>query len=434
MRAIASRIVFITLFGWSAVCAAGVTVENVRTWPAPDHTRVVFDLAAPVEHAVMLLTKPDRVVIDIVGARLAKKIIAPDSKDKLIARFRAAPRDDGDLRVVLDLKQAVRPKSFLLKPSDRYGYRLVVDLEPKGTPAASTPAALSRSRSTLRDLVIAIDAGHGGDDPGALGPKGTREKDVVFAIAKRLASLVEREPGMTAVMVRSGDYYVGLRKRMQIARKHNADLFISLHADAFKDSRVRGSSVYVLSRNGASSEAARWLANQENAADLAGGVSLDDKDDLLASVLLDLSQTATLNAGAEVAREVLGELARLGKTHKSRLQRAGFMVLKSPDIPSILVETAFISNPTEEKRLRDKAHQRALAEGIFRGVKRYFVARPPPGTLLAAREHTISRGETLSHIAQRYRISVKRLRKANGLKDDRLKIGQVLRIPVARDG
>jgi len=234
--------------------------------------------------------------------------------------------------------------------------------------------------------------------------------------------------------VRDGDYYVGLRRRMEVARAHRADLFVSIHADAFRDPRVRGTSVYVLSRNGASSEAARWLAEQENAADLVGGVSLDDKDELLASVLLDLSQTATMSASTEVGSRMLGELRKVGKTHKRRVERAGFMVLKSPDIPSVLVETAFISNPEEERNLRDPAHQRALAGAILDGIRDYFRRNAPPGTLFASRRHTIERGDTLAGIAQRYRVSLDRLRTANGLRGDAINEGQVLSIPPPQDG
>jgi N-acetylmuramoyl-L-alanine amidase len=284
----------------------------------------------------------------------------------------------------------------------------------------------------LRDLVIAIDAGHGGEDPGARGKKGTREKDVVLSIARRLAALVDKEPGMRAVLVRRGDYYIGLRKRMEIARKNRADLFISIHADAFKDRRVQGASVYAVSRRGASSEMARWLAARENAADLVGGVSLDDKDDLLAEVLLDLAQTATLEASNEVAGNVLTEMKRIGRVHKRSVQHAGFVVLKSPDIPSLLVETAFISNPSEENRLRSGKHQQKVAAAILGGVRRYFADNPPPGSLVAKnspRRHVIRRGDTLSQLAQRYGVSMASLRRHNRLRDDNLLVGAVLTIP-----
>ena len=412
--------------------AAPVHIENVRIWPAPDHTRVVFDVSGPLEHVLFSLDNPDRVVIDLRDARMKAQVGKPPHKDELVRNVRSAPRNRHDLRVVLDLRKPVRPKSFLLAPNRNYGHRLVVDLY--GLKAAPSTAPLrakpERPRPpVLRDVVIALDPGHGGEDPGAVGRRGTREKDVVFAVAKRLERLLKRQRGMRPVLIRRGDYYVGLRNRMELARKHRADLFVSIHADAFRDSRVYGSSVYVLSRNGASSEAAKWLADRENSADLAGGVSLDDKDDLLASVLLDLSQTATLSASADVGGKVLGELEKLGKTHKKSVQRAGFMVLKSPDIPSILVEIAFISNPHEERKLRNASHQDRVARAILQGVMRYFERNAPPGTLLAARKHTISPGETLSAIAQRYRVPLEQLRRANDLPGDHLRVGSVLQIP-----
>ena len=286
---------------------ARVGVENVRMWPAPDHTRVVFDLAGHIEHSVFVLDNPERVVIDLRNAQLTKKIRRPSRSDNLLSRVRSATRNARDLRVVLDLKAPARPRSFLLRPNLRYGYRVVVDLHQRDeSTQARSPSALSpKADDPMRDVVVAIDAGHGGDDPGALGPSGTREKDVVLAVSRELQTLIRAEHGMKPVLIRNGDYYIGLRRRMDIARAHRADLFVSIHADSFRDARVRGSAVYVLSRNGASSEAARWLAEQENASDLAGGISLDDKDELLASVLLDLSQTATMSASTELGSKVL---------------------------------------------------------------------------------------------------------------------------------
>ena len=300
--------------------------------------------------------------------------------------------------------------------------------------APAAPVKSVREASRGRELIIAIDAGHGGKDVGARGPSGTHEKDVVLAIARKLAKLVEQEPGMRPVLVRDGDYFIRLRERMNKARKQRADLFVSIHADAFSDHRARGSSVFVVSERGATSEMARILADQENAADLVGGVSLDDKDQLLKSVLLDLSKSASIEASMTVADNVLGELKQVGRVHKTRVQQAGFMVLKSPDVPSILVETAFISNPEEERMLRDARHQQRLAQAIMKGVRAYFRDNPPPGTVVAARdasgrEHVVKRGETLSEIAERYAVSMDRLRVANGLSDDTVRVGGVLRIP-----
>jgi len=420
-------------------CLAGqAAVNSVRMWPAPDRTRIVFDVSGPLEHTLFVLNNPARVVVDLRDTALKSDIDRPKDSGQLLRRIRYAQRNHRDLRVVFDLRKPVRPRSFLLKPNKKYGYRLVVDLYDKGDAKEllkkSIKRAAPRDPTKLRNLIIAIDAGHGGEDPGTIGRKGTREKDVVLAIAKELSRQVKNERGMRPVLVRRGDYYIGLRRRMKIAREQRADLFVSIHADSFKDSRVRGSSVYVLSRNGASSEASRWLAEQENAADLVGGVSLDDKDDLLASVLLDLSQTATLSASTDVGTNVLKQLGTLGKTHKRRVQRAGFMVLKSPDVPSILVETAFLSNPKEEKRLRSRSHQRKLASAMMTGVRSYFQHNAPPGTRLAARSHIISRGDTLGRIAGIYGVSLKDLRRFNSIKGSEISVGQILQIPIVSGG
>ena len=431
-----------------SVRAAAVNVESIRTWPAPDHTRIVLDVDRPVEYALFVLRDPDRVVIDLRDARLVKGVPNARPGDHLLSRIRAAQRKrnegrarDGirnDLRVVLDMKQRVRPKSFLLKPNRKYGHRLVIDVYPSGGGAQATTArtrTADDSPATQRDVVVAVDAGHGGEDPGAVTRSGLREKDVVLAIARALKRRIDRTPGMKAVLIRNGDYYVGLRRRTELARRHGADLFVSIHADSFRDSRVSGSSVYVLSRRGASSEAARWLAERENASDFVGGVSLDDKDDVLKSVLVDLQQTATLSASSEVGGQVLRALGRVARAHKRRIERAGFLVLKSPDIPSILVETGFLTNPSDAKRLSDKTHQEKVARAILGGIIRYFDSNPPRGTMFAAaRRHTIARGETLSEIAVRYRVSVERLRAANRIDGSIIRTGDVLRIPARSDG
>ncbi len=474
------------LFWIAGICVADpVVVQGVRLWTATDNTRVVLDLSGPVEHELFLLEGPDRAVIDLHGATLKSGLTAQGSQG-VIQSLRSGVRNGSDLRLVLDLKSKVKPRSFLLKPDGANGYRLVMDLrdvpgsvagrssksaptttaastqtsykaptktevkssapiraaEPvvaaietpvpeaaESTPVAPAPVKTISDAPQGRDLIIAIDAGHGGKDTGALGSAGTREKDVVLAIARKLAVQVNKEPGMRAVLVRDGDHFIRLRDRMKKAREQRADLFVSIHADAFRDRSARGSSVFVVSERGATSEMARILADQENAADLVGGVSLNDKDDLLKSVLLDLSQSASIEASMSVADNVLGELKRLGNVHKSRVQQAGFMVLKSPDVPSILVETAFISNPREERQLRDSRYQQKLALAIMSGVRAYFRTNPPPGTLVAAREHVIKRGDTLSELAQRYAVSMSRLRVANGLSDDTLRVGSVLRIP-----
>jgi N-acetylmuramoyl-L-alanine amidase len=287
-----------------------------------------------------------------------------------VRQVRFGTRDDGSLRVVLDINGDVQSKSFAVAPNESYGHRLVIDLAPAGEPA---PVRIEHApQAEARDLVIAVDAGHGGDDPGAIGRGGTREKDVALSIARALAQRIDREPGMNAVLVRDGDYYVAHRDRMRKAREKRADLFVSIHADAIRDRTISGSSVYILSPRGASDEAARWLAERENASDLIGGVSLDDKDNVLASVLLDLSQTASISASMTAAERVLLELDRVGVVRKAAVQQAGFLVLKSPDIPSMLIETAYISNPAEEKRLKDRRHQEKLAHAIHGGIRGYF--------------------------------------------------------------
>ena len=412
-------------------------ITGLRIWSAPDHVRLVFDANAQVAHKIFTLQAPDRLVLDLKNVSLTKHLPDPTKENKIIKGMRSAVRNKKDTRVVFDLNSAVKPKSFALKPNREYGHRLVVDLyDDKRTTSRRTQpvkTAKAAKEAGQRDVVIAVDPGHGGEDPGARGKRGTYEKDVVLAIGRKLVKLLNQQKGMRAVLIRDGDYYLGLRKRIAKAREHQADLFVSIHADAFRDPRVRGSSVYTLSRSGASNEAARWLAERENSADLVGGVSLEDKDDMLASVLLDLSQIGTLQASSEAASRVLSQLKTLGKTHKRKVQQAGFVVLKSPDIPSMLVETAFISNPDEERRLRDPKHQRKVAKALMKGIRDYFKFQPPPGTWLASnqstRKHVISSGDTLSEIASRYRVSVNRLRNVNDLKSDTIRIGQVLQIP-----
>jgi N-acetylmuramoyl-L-alanine amidase len=331
----------------------------------------------------------------------------------------------------------VRSRSFSAGPSDEHGDRLVIDLQQQTN--LKTVKRATETNSAGRDIVVAVDPGHGGHDPGAVGKARTREKDIALAVSKLLASKINAEPGMQAVLVRKGDYYVGHRDRMEIARKAGADLFVSVHADAVDDPRARGASVYVLSLKGASDEAAKRLAERENASSLVGGVSLADKDAVLASVLLDLSQNAALSASLDVGGEVIRQLSRIGKVHRSKVQQAGFLVLKSPDVPSILVETAYISNPAEEKKLKSRAHQDKLATAILAGVRKFFHEKPPPNTLIAMNQrraparqvnHVISSGDTLSEIAERYNVSLSAIKSANRLSGDTVRVGQRLKIPV----
>ncbi len=434
----------LALIWLGAASAAPTEVQSVRLSAAPDKTRVVLDLSGPVSHKIFSLAKPDRVVIDVAATRIDRdRVRLPDARGS-VSRIRTGTKDNGDLRVVLDLTAAVKAKSFAAQPGASAGHRLVIDLIEIGARADTVRAAPVKQARTVpqtgRDLVIAIDAGHGGKDPGASGRRGTKEKTVTLAIARKLKKQIDAQPGMRAVLVRDGDFYIHLYDRMERARQLQADLFVSIHADAAENRRVRGSSVYVLSKSGASSEAAKRLAQRENAADLVGGVSLSDKDDVLASVLLDLSQNAAISASTAVGEKVLHHLGAIGRVHQSKLQSANFVVLRSPDIPSILVETAFISNPQEEKRLRDKNEQTRLASAILLGIKAYFNENAPPGTLLAQRRdgrgsdsvrHVITRGDTLSGIADRYNVSLRELRQTNGLRNDRIRVGQVLTIPAS---
>jgi N-acetylmuramoyl-L-alanine amidase len=419
--------------------ASKTTIDSVRLWRAPDHTRLVFDLSGQVEHKIFTLDSPQRLVIDVKHTAFATKPSQLKLANTPITELRSAQFDGDNLRIVLELREKINPRSFVLDRNEQYGDRLVIDLYDRAKHSEKTVGdALLGQKS--RDIVIAIDAGHGGEDPGAIGPKRLREKNVVLAISRVIQSMVDREPGFRAVMVRDGDYYIPLRKRTDIARKHRADLMISIHADAFKQASANGASVYALSTRSASSETARYLAKRENRADLIGGVgvlSLLDKDKVLAGVLLDLSMTATLESSLGVGTHVLKSMDGVTRLHKKRVEQAGFVVLKSPDMPSILVETGFISNPKEARRLSQPAYQQKMAKAIFSGVKRYFQQKPPVGTLLAERKHksgkvhVIARGDTLSDIAQRYRVSVADLRRYNSLKSTRIKIGQRIKIPIS---
>lgn len=375
---------------FSAALADTVTVKDVRLWAGPEATRVVLDLSGPARYSVTTLHEPDRVVVDVAQARFAIAAGELPRGQGFVRQLRLNSSRAGTQQLVVDLASAASPRSFTVAPSGNLGHRLVVDLEavvdvkPATTTATPLPVPI-KSATALegRDIVIAIDAGHGGTDPGSIGKRGTYEKNITLAIARRLKETIDRDPGMRAVLTRDGDYFVPHRERIARARKQQADMFISVHADAYHDRSVAGSSVYTLSVRGASDESARWLANRENAADLMGGVKLDDKDSVLASVLLDLSQGASMTASADAAGKILKELDRVGNVRRHAVQNAGFLVLKSPDIPSLLVETAFISNPAEEMKLSDPKHQQRLAQAMHWGVRNYFTRSPPPGTRFA---------------------------------------------------
>ncbi len=479
MRQVSILLMLIVLPFFGSLGVAGtLKYDSLRIGHSESQVKVVFDLGGPAKVKYFSLPAPNRFVVDVLDVVREGGKPAFNFSRTPIRNIRTGIRKGDDLRMVIELDERVQGKAFIVPPSGGKGHRLVIELNAPDSasfaratqkpPAKTTPDVVKRlakqaaksvpakaqpqilvkktaketprliirkevaKRVPPRDLIIAIDAGHGGIDVGASGFKGTREKDVVLAIARKLEALIEKEPGMRPLMIRDGDYFVSLRNRINKARANKADMFISIHADAFPDKRAKGSSVYALSQHGATTEAARFLADSENASDLIGGVTLDDKDELLASVLLDLSQNATIEASLDVAERVLAGLKSVGKVHKQRVEQAGFAVLKSPDIPSILIETAFISNPAEEKNLRSMAYQNKLAIAMLRGIRSYFVNNPPPGTHLAEvseREHIIRRGETLSGISSLYNVSMKTLRNTNGLRNDRLRIGQVLQIP-----
>lgn len=382
---------FAVFFGSLALAGPSVLVKDIRLWAGPDATRVVFDLSGPARYSLTTLQNPDRVVVDIAGARFEKGTLAMPSGQGFAKQLRAGSQGQ-DLRLVVDLTSPAAPNSFIVEPQGELGHRLVVDLAagaeqtaaPAPKAAVTEPVVVkSAPAGNGRDVIVAIDAGHGGDDPGAMGRSGLREKDVTLAIARRLKAVIDKEPGMRAILTRDGDYFLAHRVRIKRARDRQADMFVSIHADSYTDRSVAGSSVYTLSARGASDEAARWLAERENAADLVGGVSLDNKSDVLASVLLDLSQGASMSASLVAAEKVMGELDRIGNVTRRGVKQAGFLVLKSPDIPSMLVETAFISNVNEEARLKDTRHQQRLAEAIHAGVRTYFYENPPPGSYIA---------------------------------------------------
>lgn len=419
---------------------AANSVVAVRVWPAQDYTRVTIEHLAPLKFNQFAVKNPDRLVVDLEGIELntvlekiASKVVA---NDPYVAKVRAGRFKAGMVRLVLDLKSEVNAQIFTLPPVGDYAHRLVIDLHPlqpadplmamlepksddkpanaqepdkkelaerkddkkdnvkdnadhkedsdertrqarKGDDTDKAEKGRKGRSDVARLITIAIDPGHGGEDPGAVGRSGTYEKDVVLAIGKRLKELFDNEPNMRAVLIRDGDYFIPLRDRVAKARRLQADLFMSIHADAFLNADARGSSVFTLSENGATSTAARWMAKKENDADLIGGVKIDGKEPYLARTLLDLSQTATINDSLRVAKHVLGELGGINKLHKSAVEQAGFAVLKAPDIPSILVETAFISNPEEERKLKDPAYQDKMAKALLSGVKRYFAKNPP---------------------------------------------------------
>jgi len=417
-----------------AVVAA--EINSVRVWRAPDNTRLVFDVSGAIEYKVFSLDNPHRLVIDISNITNQPSVANLDFKNSPITKMRTAQRSAKELRIVLDLKSAVTPKHFTLKANEQYSNRLVIDLYDKKRNVSRTVDELVKQSD--RKIVIAIDAGHGGEDPGALGPQRMREKNVVLQISKRLEKLFDNDPNYKGILVRKGDYYLAHRKRTQIARDNKADFFVSIHADAFTDPRANGASVYALSNQGATSEAARFLAKKQNNADLIGGataLNLGSKDQMLAGVLLDLSMTATMSTSLEAGAHVLRQMGSVARLHKKKVEQAGFLVLKSPDIPSLLIETGFISNPKEARQLRTADYQQRMAKAIFSGIDQYYTEHPPEGTLLAKvmkgkpLKYIVARGDTLSEIASQYRISMAKIMRYNKMSSSTIRVGQEINIP-----
>jgi N-acetylmuramoyl-L-alanine amidase len=385
---------------WGAVAK----IASARLWPAQEYTRVIVEAPAPIAHDIVTLKDPNRVVLELHGAELTADLaqlpLRVQASDPYIASIRFGTRPPDVLRIVFDLKQETRPQLFALAPIAEFGHRIVLDLYPltpydplmaflesregaaEAKPAPS-PRALpdtkfaAKPTTGRRKITVAVDPGHGGEDPGAIGRRGTCEKNVTLAIGRKLKRLIDADPGMRAMLTRDDDYFVPLATRVQRARRVEADLFVSIHADAFREPQARGSSVFALSESGATSSAAKWLAQRENAADLIGGVNLDGREPTLARTLLDLSQTAQISDSLKVGRHMLDSIGAINPLHKASVEQAGFAVLKAPDIPSILVETAFISNPDEELKLRSERHQSAFADSMRDGIRRYFAANPP---------------------------------------------------------
>lgn len=414
----------------SSVAAAN-QVQGVRVWPSPDNTRIVFDMAAAPEHKSFTLNKPERLVIDLSNIKGGSTLPQISGESALIKAIRSSG-DANKMRIVLDLNKATKTNVFALPPTPPYGHRLVVDLF-DDSPVENLPPVAIRA---ARDIVIAIDAGHGGEDPGSIGPSGFYEKNITLPVATQLARLINAQPGMKAKMVRTNDYYIHVNKRTEIARGQQADLLVSIHADAFTSPQPRGASVWVLSMRRATTEVGRMLEQTERHSELLGGVAEIIKDSVneryLAQTVLDLSMNHSMITAHQVASEVLSELDRIAFLHKKEPQAASLGVLKAPDIPSILVEIGFISNPQEEKLLKSASHQSKLAQSLFTALKRHFEKSPPADSLFAqqrSREHRVSAGESLSLLAQRYNVSIDDLRHINKLSSDSINVGQTLRIP-----
>lgn len=416
-----------------AKAAAATNVKDIRLSSHDGYLRLVFDLDKSVDHSIFTLNKPERIVLDLKNTRMVHGMVDRVGANSMIRRIRSGVQNNDDLRVVFDLQHEVKPRSFILGPSAKSGHRLVLDLHTEKANAAVTKKT-EPTKKQLRDVIIAIDAGHGGRDPGATGKKGTKEKTVTLQMAQRLQKKINQQKGMKAVLTRKNDRYMRLRDRIHKARDYHADMMISLHADSFPDPRARGSSVYALSVDGASSETAKLLAEKENAADmLFGDVNLAVEDEMVKEVLFDLSLTGNIQSSLDIGDEILQQIKHVNRVHKKQVQQAGFAVLKAPNIPSVLLEAAFISNPREEKNLKSSAHQKKVANAVSKGVANYFARKAPPGTWLSASaaEYKVRSGDTLGSIAKKYKTSIENLRARNAMYTSNLNAGQVLKIPVS---
>ena len=430
--------VFMLALGTSV--AEGAVIKSMRFWQSPESTRVVFDLSSPVTHQVSILENPHRIVIDIPETRVSVDLNQLEIQSDLVKRVReSTPPKAGVLRLVLDLNKAAQPKSFSLKPYQEYGDRLVIDLFDKNREEVTPPAM---NNSGNRDIVVAVDAGHGGEDPGAMGGRGTKEKDIVLALSKELVNELNRTEGIRAFLTRTGDYYLPHRKRTDLARMQRADLFVSVHADGFKSPKAKGASVWVLNLHGAKSEVARWMQMQEEKSELLGGVDssvvLSNYDNSVKSVLLDLQMENSITESTKVANIVHSAMSKVvPKMHKKHVEENSLLVLKNPDIPSILVELGFITNPEEEALMKTASYRKKLAKGVGDGIVEYFKSHAPDGTLFAARYrqniYHVQRGDSLIKVARRFNVTVRDLKNANQLSTNVVRIGQKLVIPASSD-
>lgn len=439
------RLFILIIFTWllaAPLQAAQNKINALRVAPGPDKTRVVFDLSQTPQFTYFSLSNPNRLVIDLANTSDTADLAATGDTGSLVRRLRySTPKNPQSARIVVDLNRKTDPEIFAIAPSGDYGHRLVVDLPGQSVSSSSQATGVlidSANNTRDRDIIVAIDAGHGGNDPGSIGPSGTYEKHITLSIAKKLAALVDAEQGMRSVLVRDGDYYIYPTKRPEIARQKKADLLISIHADAFSQPEPRGGSVWVLSMRRADSELGRWLEKTERHSELLGGaaevISDNASERYLAETIIGLSMDHSMSASYDLSEKVIGEMKKVTRLHKRAPQAASFAVLTAPDIPSILVEVGFISNPQEEKNLLWEEYRERLARSMFNATKRYFKQVPPDGTLWASyrernRTHKVRSGESLSLLAQRYNVKVSSIKEANDLNNDVVRIGQVLTIP-----